>query len=87
MNSYFPLSLSHDSYASIFSKYLVLIETLSDETPPNLHKNRKNLIKEFINAKKIEGCSKRTGEYYTSVLTFYEKNIGCDLCLAESETM
>lgn len=66
---------------------LVLIEILSDGTPPNLHKNRKNLIKEFINAKKIEGCSKRTGEYYTSVLTFYEKNIGCDLCLAESETI
>ena len=42
-------------------------------------KNNKNLINQYISAKKIEGCSKRTEEYYLSTLNFFEKTIKCDI--------
>ena len=42
-------------------------------------KNNKNLINQYIGAKKIEGCSKRTEEYYLSTLIFFEKTIKCDI--------
>lgn len=48
-------------------------------------KERKNLVREFITAKRIEGCSKRTEEYYYTTLSFFEKNIKCSLCLADTE--
>ena len=35
----------------------------------------KKLVELFITAKRIEGCSSRTEEYYLSTLTFFEKNI------------
>jgi len=38
-------------------------------------KDQKNLIKKFILSKEIEGCSKRTEEYYGAVLSFFEKHI------------
>lgn len=37
-------------------------------------------IEQFLAAKKIEGCSKRTNEYYFQVLNFYKKNINTPLC-------
>lgn len=43
-------------------------------------KDRKNLVRQFISAKKIEGCSKRTEEYYFNTLKFFEKKIACDIC-------
>ncbi len=43
-------------------------------------KDRKNLVKQFISAKKIEGCSKRTEEYYFNTLKFFEKTIARDIC-------
>lgn len=43
-------------------------------------RNNKNLINQYISAKKIEGCSKRTEEYYLSTLNFFEKTIKCDIC-------
>lgn len=49
--------------------------------------DKKNLVRQFISAKKIEGCSKRTEEYYSSVLGFFEKNIKRDVRLADTETI
>lgn len=43
-------------------------------------RNNKNLINQYISSKKIEGCSKRTEEYYLSTLNFFEKTIKCDIC-------
>lgn len=48
-------------------------------------KDKKNLIKKFILAKKIEGCSKRTEEYYEATLLFFEKHIGCSICSVKTE--
>ena len=50
-------------------------------------KDRQSLVRQFISAKKIEGCSKRTEEYYSSVLGFFEKNIKRDVRLADTETI
>lgn len=30
-------------------------------------------IEQFIASKKVEGCSKRTSEYYSQVLNYFEK--------------
>lgn len=51
---------------------------------PDVSKERKNLVKNFIAAKKIEGCSKRTEDYYLTTLIFFEKHIDCDICLART---
>ena len=48
-------------------------------------KEKKNLVKKFINVKRIEGCSKRTEEYYESTLSFYEKHIDNDICSVGTE--
>lgn len=63
----------------------VLKEFLGDETFIDNTKEKKNLIKKFINTKKIEGCSVRTEQYYLSTLSYFEKNIGCNICLVETE--
>lgn len=58
----------------------VLREVFNENTPPkDSLQNKKNLIKQFINSKKIESCSKRTEEYYFRTLTFFEKNINSDI--------
>lgn len=58
----------------------VLKEVFNENTSPkDSLQNKKNLIKQFINSKKIEGCSKRTEEYYFRTLTFFEKNINSDI--------
>ncbi len=54
---------------------------------PETSKNPKNLIKQFISAKKIEGCSKRTEDYYFSVLNYFEKTIKCGLCSVDTNTV
>ncbi|MBR0100148.1 MAG: phage integrase N-terminal SAM-like domain-containing protein [Treponema sp.] len=64
---------------------LILEEVLAENRETIQQKNTENLVSQFIAAKKIEGCSKRTEEYYTSVLTFYEKTIGCGVCLADTD--
>ncbi|MBQ9281241.1 MAG: tyrosine-type recombinase/integrase [Treponema sp.] len=60
----------------------ILYETSANGALPR--RSKKNLVKQFLTAKRIEGCSKRTEEYYNSVLAFYKKNIGCDICLADT---
>lgn len=37
-------------------------------------------IEQFIASKKVEGCSKRTSEYYSQVLKYFEKNMNLPLC-------
>lgn len=59
----------------------VLVEQINSGKPSE---NIKNLVKLFISSKKIEGCSNRTELYYFSTLTFFEKNIGCDICSVNS---
>ena len=39
-----------------------------------------NYIELFLASKKIEGCSKRTNEYYSQVLKSFEKHIHIPLC-------
>lgn len=66
----------------------VLLQTLSNNNPNTINQKREqNYVKLFINAKVIEGCSKRTEKYYESVLKYYEKNIGCRLSEASTETI
>ena len=60
----------------------ILYETSANGALPR--RSKKNPVKQFLTAKRIEGCSKTTEEYYNSVLAFYEKNIGCDICLADT---
>ncbi len=63
----------------------VLLELFEDEELKNKESNQKNnLIQQFINAKKIEGCSKRTEEYYSSTLLYFEKNIKKDICFIQA---
>ena len=50
-------------------------------------KDGKNLVRQFISAKRIEGCSKRTEEYYLNTLKFFEKNIKCDCLSADTNTI
>lgn len=59
------------------------LSTLLEQGADKLNSN-KNLIKKFISAKKIEGCSKRTEEYYYSTLIQFEKTIKCDICFADT---
>ena len=59
----------------------VLTEVFTeDNTSEKKYRDNNNLVKQFITAKKIEGCSKRTEEYYLSTLTYFEKSIKCDIC-------
>lgn len=58
----------------------VLFEIQSEQNLYNIPVKKSNLVKQFINTKRIEGCSKRTEEYYFSTLNNFEKNIGCDIC-------
>lgn len=53
---------------------------IQEEMSLNVRREKKNLVKQFINAKKVEGCSKRTEEYYLSTLTFFEKHIKKEIC-------
>lgn len=63
----------------------VLMNTLSNQSLINQKdKNNKTLITQFISAKRIEGCSKRTEVYYFSTLDFFEKNIKCDICSVDT---
>lgn len=63
----------------------VLKEIIEEEKCIDNTKEKKNLVKKFISTKKIEGCSVRTEQYYLSTLTYFEKNIGCNICLVETE--
>ena len=58
----------------------VLREVLEDNKElENYARDNKNLVKQFISAKRIEGCSRRTEEYYLSTLNFFEKVINCSI--------
>jgi len=46
--------------------------------------DNKNLVKQFISAKRIEGCSKRTEEYYLTTLTYFEKSLKCSILSADT---
>lgn len=62
----------------------VLTELSREENNLVNQKIKKNLIKMFINVKKIEGCSRRTEEYYLSTLLFFQDYINCDLCFVDT---
>ena len=49
--------------------------------------DNQDLIKQFLSTKRIEGCSKRTEDYYYSTLNFFEKCIECNVCLADTNTI
>ena len=59
----------------------------NDKTEERFSKDNKNLVKQFISTKQIEGCSKRTEEYYLSTLTYFEKNIKCSVISADTNTI
>ncbi len=66
------------------TEHMQKLEEAFTEIQEDLNQNglreKKNLVKQFISAKKVEGCSKRTEEYYLSTLTFFEKHIKNDIC-------
>ena len=58
----------------------VLTEVLVfDKNPEKNTKDNKALVKQFISAKRIEGCSRRTEEYYFSTLSVFERALKCDI--------
>lgn len=59
----------------------------NDKTEERFSKDNKNLVKLFISAKRIEGCSKRTEEYYYNTLKFFEKNIKCNIGSVDTNTI
>ena len=64
---------------------VVLEDVLEDKsTLPCNPKNNRNLVNQFISAKRIEGCSKRTEEYYFSVLSFFGKTINSNICTVDT---
>lgn len=69
-----------DKLDEVLNKYL-----FSHLDCKSFDKDRKNLIKKFILSKKIEGCSKRTEEYYGAALTYFEKHINCPICSVKTE--
>lgn len=62
----------------------VLYEVFSENSHFENIKDHKNLVKQFISAKRIEGCSRRTEDYYLSTLTYFEKTIKCDILSADT---
>lgn len=60
----------------------VLLERESRRNPA---KDGKDLVRRFISAKKIEGCSRRTEEYYLSTLSYFEKSVKCDVRDADTD--
>ena len=48
-------------------------------------KEKRNLIKQFIDAKRIEGCAKRTEKSYSSTLKFFAKSIKKDVRLIRTD--
>ena len=66
----------------------VLYEVFSENnSSEKMTKDNKNIVKQFISAKRIEGCSKRTEEYYLNTLNFFEKSIKCNIILADTNTI
>ena len=66
----------------------VLYEVFSENnSSEKMTKDNKNIGKQFISAKRIEGCSKRTEEYYLNTLNFFEKSIKCNIILADTNTI
>ena len=58
----------------------VLTEVLGTSNKvENCAKDNKYLVKQFITSKQIEGCAKRTEEYYLSTLNFFIKTINCSI--------
>lgn len=54
-------------------------ELVSDKKIENYIKDNKNLVKKFVTAKHIEGCAKRTEEYYLTSLNFFIKTINASV--------
>lgn len=64
---------------------VVLEDVLEDKSTLSCNpKNNRNLVNQFISAKRIEGCSKRTEEYYFSVLSFFGKTINSNICTVDT---
>ncbi len=58
----------------------VLQKVFAETTESSSSKQEKrNLIKQFISAKKIEGCAKRTEHYYFTSLKFFAETINKDV--------
>ena len=64
----------------------VLTEILGEKNS-NPIKSRKDIVKQFLTAKRIEGCSKRTEQYYRTTLTHFEETMRCDICFAGTNTI
>ena len=66
----------------------VLYEVFSENNnSEKITKDNKNIVKQFISTKRIEGCSKRTEECYLNTLIFFEKSIKCNIILADTNTI
>lgn len=66
----------------------IILQILEEEdNRSSKAKGGRNLVRQFISAKRIEGCSKRTEKYYLSTLEFFEKNIKCAVTSADTDTI
>lgn len=57
----------------------VLLKQLADNAPQKEDVSNDEYLKMFLNAKKIEGCSERTIQYYRVTIEHLIKNIGTQI--------
>lgn len=65
----------------------VLSEVLYSFPVSEIEKDRNHLIEQFICAKKVEGFSDKTEQYYCSTLSFFQKKINKNLCYVNPENV
>lgn len=63
----------------------VLSEVLYSFPVSEIEKDRTHLIEQFICAKKVEGFSDKTEQFYCSTLSFFQKKINKNLCYVSPE--
>ena len=50
-------------------------------------KENDDVIQQFLSAKRIEGCSKRTEQYYSTTLYFFKNKIKCNICTTDTNSI
>ena len=67
---------------------VVLSEILGEEKhSSDPIKENDEIIQKFLSAKRIEGCSKRTEQYYSTTLLFFVTNMKCNICTVDTNSI
>ena len=67
---------------------VVLSELLGEEKhTSDPTKENDIIIQQFLSAKRIEGCSKRTEQYYSTTLLFFVASMRCNICTVDTNSI